>query len=128
MNTRRPVAQRNSMSMSNDGDVSGRSLLNSITAVPSGLRLNCVLIRANSGEGVTRATLYKSGAAKKACKSLLSTGLMSLTSNSASKRSPGLESKLILPRLRAPTVPIQKLDSTKSNAVRKFFMAVSRAN
>ena len=128
MKTRRPVAQRNSMSMSKDGDVSGCSLLNSITAVPSGLRLNCVLIRANSGEGVTRATLYKSGAAKKACKSLLSTGLMSLTSNSASKRSPGFDSKLILPKLRAPTEPIQKLDSTQKAAVRKIFMADSRAN
>jgi hypothetical protein len=128
MKTRRPVAQRNSMSMSNDGDVSGCSLLNSITAVPSGLRLSCALTRANSGEGVTRATLYKSGAAKKACKSLFSTGLMSLTSNSASKRSPGFDSKLILPKLRAPTAPIQKLDSTKNVAVRKIFMAVSRTN
>jgi hypothetical protein len=126
MKTRRPVAQRNSMSMSKEDDVSGCSLLNSITAVPSGLRLNCVLIKANSGEGVTRATLYKSGDAKKACKSFPSTGLMSLTSNSASKRSPGLESKLILPRLRAPTEPIQKLDSTQNAAVRRFFMAVSR--
>ena len=128
MKTRRPVAQRNSMSMSRDGDVSGCSLLNSMTAEPSGLRLNWVLIKANSGEMATRATLYSSGAAKVACKSLLSTGLMSLTSSSASKRSPGLESRLMLPRLMALTEPIKKLDNTKPAAKRLFFMAEPRAN
>jgi hypothetical protein len=110
------------MSMSKEGEVSGCSLLNSMKAEPSGLRLSWALISANSGDMATRATLYNSGAASEACKSLLSTGLMSLTSSSASKRSPGLESKLMLPRLMAPTEPIKKLDNTKTAARRVFVM------